>query len=163
MVNTTLCYLLRGDDVLMLHRVKKEKDINKDKWIGVGGKFLEGESPDECLLREVREETGLTLHSFHCHGIVTFLTEEPEQGEYMYLFSSRDFSGQLKECDEGDLQWISRDFLDSLPKWEGDKIFLELMWQNAPFFLLTLRYSKGILQEAVLDGKVLLQNGENVL
>ena len=155
MVNTTLCYITRGDEVLMLHRVKKEKDINKDKWIGVGGKFEAAESPDECLLREVCEETGLTLTSWKCRGVVTFLLEENDSvfGEYMYLFTADGFEGELKECDEGELKWVSREFLDSLPKWEGDKIFLDLLWRDAPFFLLTLRYRGDRLIEAVLNGK----------
>ena len=153
MLNTTLCYVLRGNDVLMLHRVKKKNDLNKDKWIGIGGKFEDQESPDQCLLREAKEETGLTLTSYTCRGVVTFLTEKPEEGEYMYLFTADGFEGELIECSEGDLQWISRDFLDQLPKWEGDRIFLELLWQNAPFFLLTLRYDRGSLQEAILNGK----------
>ena len=152
MHNSTLCYILRGDEVLMLHRVKKKNDINKDKWIGIGGKFEFEESPDECLLREAMEETGLTLTSWKCRGIVTFLTEGGE-GEYMYLFTADGFEGDLNECDEGDLQWISRDFLDSLPKWEGDQIFLDLLWQDAPFFLLTLRYKDDKLMEAVLNGR----------
>ena len=152
MINSTLCYITRGDQVLMLHRVKKKNDINKDKWIGVGGKFEEGESPDECLLREAREETGLTLTSWQCRGVVTFLSEG-EDGEYMYLFTADGFEGELKECDEGDLQWISREFLGSLPQWEGDRIFLDLLWRGAPFFLLTLRYDHGKLTEAVLDGR----------
>ena len=152
MKNTTLCYITRGDEVLMLHRVKKKNDINKDKWIGIGGKFEDGESPDECLLREAKEETGLTLTAWRCRGVVTFLSEG-EDGEYMYLFTADGFEGDLKECDEGDLQWISREFLGRLPQWEGDKIFLDLLWQDAPFFLLTLRYDGGKLTEAVLDGK----------
>ena len=152
MVNSTLCYVTRGDEVLMLHRVKKKTDINKDKWIGIGGKFERDESPDECVLREALEETGLTLTSWKCRGVVTFLNTCCE-GEYMYLFSADGFAGVLKECDEGDLQWVSRDFLDSLPKWEGDEIFLNLLWQDAPFFLLTLRYDGDTLVEAVLDGK----------
>ena len=151
MQNTTLCYITRGDEVLMLHRVKKKNDINKDKWIGIGGKFEDGESPDDCLLREALEETGLRLTSWRCRGVVTFLSEG-EDGEYMYLFTADGFEGQLKECDEGDLQWVSRDFLGHLPKWEGDQIFLDLLWQEAPFFLLTLRYDGGKLTEAVLDG-----------
>ena len=153
MINSTLCYLLRGDEVLMLHRVKKEKDVNKDKWIGIGGKFEADETPDECLLREAWEETGLTLTSWRCRGIVTFLTNGPWEGEYMYLFTADGFEGQLKDCDEGALEWISREQLDSLPKWEGDKIFLDLLWQDAPFFLLTLRYDGDKLVEAILDGK----------
>ncbi|MBR4109450.1 MAG: 8-oxo-dGTP diphosphatase [Oscillospiraceae bacterium] len=152
MLHTTLCYILRGDQVLMLHRTKKENDINKDKWIGIGGKFQEGESPDACLLREAKEETGLTLTRWQCRGIVTFLSDQA-QGEYMYLFTADDYEGELKECDEGELRWISRDFLDELPKWEGDQIFLELLWENAPFFLLTLRYTGDKLQEAILNGE----------
>ena len=152
MINTTLCYVTRGEEVLMLHRVKKKNDINKDKWIGIGGKFEGEESPDECLLREAREETGLRLTSWQCRGVVTFLNDTCE-GEYMYLFTADGFEGTLKECDEGDLQWVSREFLDALPKWEGDKIFLELLWQDAPFFLLKLRYEGEHLAEAVLNGR----------
>lgn len=154
MHNSTLCYILRGNDVLMLHRVKKKNDINHDKWIGIGGKFEFEESPDECLLREAKEETGLTLTAWRCRGVVTFLNEGGE-GEYMYLFTADAFEGELIECSEGDLQWVSRDFLDTLPKWEGDQIFLNLLWQDAPFFLLTLRYRNDILTEAVLNGKKL--------
>ena len=152
MLNTTLCYITRGDQVLMLHRVKKQNDINKDKWIGIGGKFEGEESPDECLLREAKEETGLTLTSWKCRGVVTFLNDCCE-GEFMYLFTADGFTGELKTCSEGNLEWISREFLDSLPKWEGDKIFLDLLWQDAPFFLLTLRYSGDKLLEAVLNGQ----------
>ena len=162
MINTTLCYITRGDEVLMLHRVKKKNDINKDKWIGIGGKFEGEESPDECLLREAKEETGLTLTSWKCRGVVTFLTDELAEGEFMYLFTSDEFQGQLKQCDEGDLQWVSRDFLGSLPTWEGDAIFLKLLWEDAPFFLLKLRYSGSTLQEAVLNGTPLAKqpNGQ---
>ena len=154
MLNTTLCYVTRGDDVLMLHRVKKKNDINHDKWIGIGGKFLPEESPEECLLREAWEETGLTLTSWRCRGVVTFLQEGTE-GEYMYLFTADGFEGEMHACDEGDLEWVSREFLDSLPKWEGDQIFLDLLWQEAPFFLLTLRYRGDVLTEAVLNGEVI--------
>ena len=152
MKNTVLCYITRGNDVLMMHRVKKKNDINKDKWIGIGGKFEENESPDECLLREALEETGLRLTSWKCRGIVTFL-DETEDGEYMYLFTADGFEGELIECDEGDLEWISREALGRLPQWEGDQIFLDLLWRDAPFFLLTMRYDRGRLMEAVLDGK----------
>lgn len=154
MLNTTLCYVTRGGDVLMLHRVKKKNDINHDKWIGIGGKFLPEESPEECLLREAWEETGLTLTSWRCRGVVTFLQEGTE-GEYMYLFTADGFEGEMHICDEGDLEWVSREFLDSLPKWEGDQIFLDLLWQDAPFFLLTLRYRGDVLTEAVLNGEVI--------
>ena len=152
MLNTTLCYDTRGDEVLMLQKKKKKKDLNKDKWIGIGGKFEGEESPDQCLLREAKEETGLTLTSWRCHGVVTFLSDQYE-GEYMYLFTADGFEGALKECSEGDLQWVSRAFLKQLPKWEGDEIFLNLMWQDAPFFLLTLRYQGDTLAEAILNGK----------
>ena len=153
MYNTTLCYVLRGDDVLMLHRVKKKNDINQDKWIGIGGKFEADETPDECLLREALEETGLTLTSWRCRGVVTFLTDGNWEGEYMYLFTADGFEGELKECSEGDLQWVPREFLDNLPKWEGDQIFLDLIWQDAPFFLLKVRYQGDTLVEAVLNGE----------
>lgn len=152
MHNSTLCYIVKDGKVLMLHRVKKKNDINHDKWIGIGGKFEPEEAPEECILREAKEETGLTLTSWRCRGVVTFLQEGGE-GEYMYLFTADDFTGELIECDEGDLQWVSLDFLDALPTWEGDRIFLNLLWQNAPFFLLTLRYQGDRLVEAVLDGK----------
>ena len=152
MHNSTLCYIVKDGKVLMLHRVKKKNDINHDKWIGIGGKFEPEEAPEECILREAKEETGLTLTSWQCRGVVTFLQEGGE-GEYMYLFTADDFTGELIECDEGDLQWVSLEFLDALPKWEGDQIFLDLLWQNAPFFLLTLRYQGDRLVEAVLDGK----------
>ena len=155
MINTTLCYITQGDDVLMLHRVKKKNDINKDKWIGIGGKFEGEESPDECLLREAKEETGLTLTSWRCRGVVTFLCEGIE-GEFMYLFTADGFEGALKDCDEGTLEWVSREKLDSLPKWEGDKIFLDLLWRDAPFFLLTLQYRNDKLVRAVLDGNTIL-------
>ena len=155
MLNSTLCYVLRGDEVLMLHRVKKENDLNQDKWIGIGGKFEENETPDECLLREAYEETGLRLTSWQCRGVVTFLTNGPWEGEYMYLFTADGFEGEMKECDEGNLQWVSRDFLNQLPKWEGDQIFLDLLWQNSPFFLLKLRYDGESLVEAVLNGKTI--------
>ena len=156
MKNYTLCYITRGNEVLMLHRVKKKHDINKDKWIGIGGKFEGEETPDECLLREAREETGLELTSWRCRGVVTFLCDGCE-GEYMYLFTADGFQGELKECDEGELQWVSREFISTLPQWEGDKIFLDLLWQDAPFFLLKLRYQGEHLTEAVLNGKTILE------
>ena len=152
MHNSTLCYVIQGDQVLMLHRVKKKNDVNKDKWIGIGGKFEQEESPDECLLRECWEETGLTLTSWQCRGVVTFLQEGGE-GEYMYLFTADGFEGNLHDCPEGDLQWVSREFLYRLPMWEGDRIFLDLLWRNAPFFLLTLRYRGEVLTQAVLNGE----------
>ena len=110
------------------------------------------ESPEECLLREAKEETGLTLTSWQCRGVVTFLNATCE-GEYMYLFTADAFEGELTDCPEGDLRWVSREFLNGLPKWEGDQIFLDLLWQDAPFFLLTLRYHGDTLTEAILNGK----------
>ena len=155
MRNTTLCYLERGGCYLMLHRIKKENDLNRDKWIGIGGKFEEGESPENCLLREVYEETGLTLDSWRYCGIVTFVSDEWGT-EYMHLFHSADFHGCLKECDEGSLEWIDKTALASLPdQWEGDRIFLRLMENGAPFFSLKLCYCGDQLTGAELNGRVL--------
>lgn len=162
MKSTTLCYITRGSQVLMLHRTKKEGDLNKDKWIGIGGKLEPQESPDACLLREAKEETGLALTEWLCRGVVIFLTDVPDEGEYMYLFTSTSFTGELTACDEGELEWVDRSFLDQLPQWEGDRIFLQLLWQDHPFFLLTLRYSGDRLLEAVLDGKKMTKNADGV-
>ena len=152
MINTTLCYICRGSHYLMLHRTKKENDLNHDKWIGIGGKFLEDESPDECLLRETLEETGLTLTSYRYRGIVTFVnTKYPS--ELMHLFTADGYTGALRDCDEGVLEWIDRDRLSELTLWEGDKIFLDLLRRDTPFFSLKLRYDGDTLLEAVLDGK----------
>lgn len=155
MRNTSLCYIERDGRYLMLHRVKKELDENRDKWIGVGGKFEEGESPEDCALREVREETGLTLLSWRYRGIVTFVSDEWGT-EYMHLFTSEDFSGMLRDdCAEGTLEWIEKPRLLSLPIWEGDKIFLRLFDTDEPFFSLKLCYVGDRLVEAVLNGKPL--------
>ena len=157
MFSTTLCYLenQRGE-YLMLHRVKKKQDVNQDKWIGVGGKLEEGESPDECLLREVREETGVTLTGYRFRGVVTFLTDGGWEGEYMYLFTAHSWEGALRQdCPEGELAWVPREEVPRLPIGEGDKIFLELLAQEHPPFLLTLEYAAGRLVRAVLDGKSL--------
>lgn len=152
MRNTTLCYIERGDEWLLLHRTKKENDLNKDKWIGVGGKFEDGESPEECLLREVREETGLILTSYKFRGIVTFVSDVWET-EYMYLFTADGFDGIPGECDEGVLSWIKKEEFRKLPQWEGDKIFLKLIEEGAPFFSLKLKYEGEDLVYAALDGK----------
>ena len=155
MRNTTLCYLERDGCYLMLHRIKKENDLNRDKWIGIGGKFEEGESPENCLLREVREETGLTLDSWRYCGIVTFVSDEWGT-EYMHLFHSEDFHGSLRECDEGSLEWIEKSALASLPElWEGDRIFLRMMENNEPFFSLKLCYRGDLLTGAELNGRVM--------
>ena len=143
----------------MLHRTKKERDENRDKWVGVGGKFEPGESPEDCLLREVLEETGLTLHSWSYRGIVTFVSDEWGT-EYMHLFTSDDFSGQLRVCDEGELEWIDRSRLLRLPIWEGDKIFLRLLGVAEPFFSLKLRYAGDTLTGSWLNGKEIKDRGE---
>lgn len=152
MKHTTLCYPLRDGQYLMLHRVKKEQDANKDKWIGIGGKFLDGESPEECLLREVREETGLSLTSWSYRGILTFVSDMWET-EYMHLFTAGEWEGDLTDCDEGELAWVDCDAVESLPIWEGDKIFLRLMSKDVPFFSLKLRYQGERLVYAALNGK----------
>ena len=153
MINTTLCYIRRGADYLMLHRTKKEHDLNRDKWIGIGGKFEDKESPEDCLLREVREETGLILTRYRYRGIITFVSDRWPT-EYMHLFTADGFSGALKECDEGVLEWLPRGRLLELPHWEGDAIFLKLIEDDGqPFFSLKLRYEGETLAEAVLDGK----------
>ena len=152
MKNTTLCYIEKDGCYLLLHRVKKENDLNRDKWIGIGGKFEENESPEDCLRREVFEETGLTLTDWRYCGIVTFLSDRWE-GEYMHLFHSADFTGDLRDCDEGTLEWVPKERFAELPQWEGDKIFLRLMEEGAPFFSLKLRYEGDRLVETLLNGK----------
>ena len=122
MLLTTLCYIEKGDQYLMLHRVKKEHDINKDKWIGVGGKFEDKESPEDCLFREVREETGLTLTSWKFRGIITFVTDRYET-EFMHLYTADDWEGEMIECNEGNLEWLDKKEVFNLKVWEGDKIF----------------------------------------
>ena len=139
MVNSTLCYIEKDGKYLMLHRVKKENDVNKEKWIGIGGKFEDKESPEECILREAREETGLTLNSIKLRAVVTFTSKQYET-DYMYLFTSDDFSGEIIECNEGNLEWIDKEELIKLNIWEGDKIFLNKIKENCPFFTLKLEY-----------------------
>lgn len=152
MINTTLCYIERGDAYLLLHRVKKENDLNRDKWIGIGGKCEEGESPEDCVLREAYEESGLALTAYRYRGLVTFVSDR-WPGEYMHLFTADAFEGEIRDCDEGTLEWVKKSDFSSLPQWEGDKIFLRLIEEDAPFFSLKLRYEGETLAEAVLNGK----------
>lgn len=149
---TTLCYIERDGKYLMLHRTKKINDENHDKWIGVGGKFENFESPEDCMLREVKEETGLTVTAWKFCGIITFVLNET-LCEYMHLFKCTDWCGEIIECNEGDLEWISKEKLFSLPMWAGDRIFLELMDKEREFFSLKLTYKDDVLLSAVLDGE----------
>lgn len=146
MLNTTLCYIEKDGCYLMLHRIKKEHDVNHDKWIGVGGKFEKDETPEECLLREVREETGLTLTRYALRGIITFLSDQWET-EYMYLYTADAYTGELTDCTEGTLEWVPKQELSKLCLWEGDKIFFSLLEENLPFFSLKLRYEGNTLAE----------------
>ncbi len=152
---TTLCYIEKDNKYLMMHRVKKENDINKDKYIGVGGHFEYGESPDECLMREVKEETGLLLRRYRPRGIITFIYGN-DIVEYMHLYTADDFTGTMTDCNEGDLVWVDKDKVCDLDVWEGDRIFFDLLIQERPFFSLKLVYSKDDeLISAVLDGESL--------
>lgn len=150
---TTLCYIEKDGKYLMLHRVKKQNDVNKDKWVGIGGHFEQDESPEECLLREVKEETGLQLNEYKLRGIITFLSNEFHT-EYMFLYTATDFEGQLINCNEGDLEWIDKSAVYNLPIWDGDKIFFRLLDETEGFFSLKLRYEGQNLVEAVLNGSV---------
>ena len=154
MVNSTLCYIERRGEYLMLHRVKKKNDINKDKWIGIGGKLEEGESPFDCVLREAREETGLRLIDPQYRGLVTF-TDDTGYTEQMHLFTCQRFEGELSECDEGELEWVKISLIESLPIWQGDKLFLSLLSGDEPFFSLKLSYCGDRLAGAWLNGKEL--------
>lgn len=150
MLNSTLCYIEKDGKYLMLHRVKKENDVNKEKWIGIGGKFEDKESPEECILRETKEETGLTLNTIKLRAIVTFTSKEYET-DYMYLFTSDDFSGKIIDCNEGNLEWIDKEELLKLNIWEGDKIFLNKIKQDCPFFTLKLEYDGDKLTNYTLN------------
>lgn len=149
---TTLCYIDDGERYLMLHRVRKKQDVNKDKWIGIGGKFEAGESPEDCLLREAREETGYTLTDYRLRGVLTFLYGDDE-AEYIFLYTASGFSGTPHACEEGNLEWVSKDRIGELNLWEGDRIFFRLLREERPFFSLKLRYDGNDLLEAVLDGE----------
>lgn len=139
MILSTLCYIEKDNQYLMLHRTKKKNDMNKDKWIGIGGKFEQNESPEECVIREVKEETGLHLKSYQLRCIVTYVSTNWET-EYMYVFTSDDFEGNVIECNEGDLQWINKDEVTKLNIWEGDKIFIEKMQNDNKFFTVKFEY-----------------------
>ena len=151
MKNTTLCYVERDGKYLMIHRVKKVNDMNKDKWIGIGGKFEERETPFDCIRREMLEETGLIPNKLSYRGLVTFVSNEFGT-EYMHLFHTDDFLGQLLEdCTEGNLEWVDKDKITELPLWEGDKIFLDLLKRDVPFFSLKLVYEGSTLVSHTLE------------
>lgn len=146
---TTLCYIEKDNKYLMLHRVKKVNDENHDKWIGVGGKFEPGESPEDCLLREIKEETGLTLKKYDFRGIVTFVSDEWGT-EYMHLFTATEYEGEVRTCDEGELVWVPKADIEKLNLWEGDKVFFRLLEESKDFFSLKLRYEGETLVESVV-------------
>ena len=151
--NSTLCYIEKDNQYLMLHRIVKKNDVNKDKWIGVGGHFEYGESPEDCVLREVKEETGYTLTSYQYRGLVTFVFADVEM-EYMSLFTADGFEGEPIACNEGVLEWVDIEKVWKLNLWEGDKIFFRLLDEKIPFFSLKLVYNlQGQLTSAVLNGK----------
>ena len=155
---TTLCYVEKEEAYLMLHRVSKKNDVNKDKWIGIGGHFEKGESPEDCLLREVKEETGLTLTSYRFRGLITFTFSSQGREtdtEYMCLYTANGYEGELISCSEGNLEWVNKKDIFSLKLWEGDKIFFRLLKEGRPFFSLKLVYQDDELREAVLDGEKL--------
>lgn len=149
MKNTSLVYIENNNKYLMLHRTKKDYDENAGKWIGIGGHFEEGESPDECMLREVLEETGLTITKYNYRGIVTFVSDIYGT-EYMHLFTATGFTGELLECDEGDLAWIDKESIFKLNLWEGDKVFLEQLAKEKNFFSLKLEYINDRLVKTTL-------------
>lgn len=142
---TTLCYVEQDGKYLMLHRTKKEQDINKGKYIGIGGHLEHGESPDECILREAYEETGLRLKNPKLRGLITFVIDDMD--EYTFLYTCKDFSGEIHECDEGELKWVSKDSLDKIPLWEGDKVFLPMLDEREDFFTIKLVYENDRLVE----------------
>ena len=169
MVNTSLIYIEKESSYLMLHRVKKQNDYNKDKWIGIGGKFENAESPEDCVIREVREETGLELNpdKLEYRGIVTFICDDENEPdglftEFMHLFWTDSFSGKMiasDDCDEGSLEWVPKTKLKELPHWKGDEIFLDLIERKTPFFSLKLEtlnlYTYGLSLGTIPSGSKL--------
>ena len=151
MFNTTLCYIEKDGAYLMIHRIKKENDINKDKWVGVGGKLEAGESPFDCVRREVYEETGVNIKDPRYRGIITFVSDKWGT-EYMHLFTATDYDGEIDyDCDEGKLEWVKKELVPSLPIWEGDKIFFDLMEKEKRFFSLKLCYEGDTLVSHTLE------------
>lgn len=148
---STLCYIEKDGKYLMLHRIKKTNDINQGKWIGVGGHFEQDETPEECLLREVKEETGFTLQDFRLRGILTFLADD-FPAEYIFLYTANQFNGEQVQCDEGVLEWIKKEDISSLALWEGDRVFFHLLDTTENVFSLKLRYEGDRLVESVLNG-----------
>lgn len=151
---TTQCYIENDGKFLMLYRNKKENDINKEKYIGVGGHMERGESPEDCIKREVYEETGLTMNNFKLRGVITFLIDDID--EYCFLYTCDSYSGDIKECDEGNLVWVEKEKVLELPIWEGDKIFFRLLEEREDFFSLKLVYVEGNLISAFVDGEEIL-------
>ena len=143
---TTLCYIEKDGAYLMLHRTKKENDQSHDKWLGIGGKFEDGESPEECMLREVYEETGLTLTDYAFRGIVTFVSDRWET-EYMHLFTADGSEGGPGECSEGGLEWVPKEKVTDLKLWEGDKLFLDRLNGSRDFFSLKVVYEGEVLKD----------------
>lgn len=150
---TTLCYIEKDNKYLMLHRVKKKNDINKDKYIGVGGHLEHNETPEECIIREIKEETGLSPLSIRLRGLLTFVIDDYD--EYSFLYTCDQFEGTLKDCDEGELVWIEKDKVNDLPIWQGDKVFFDLLNRNNTYFSLKLVYIHDELVEVNLNGQKL--------
>jgi len=136
---TTICYIEKDDKYLMLHRTKKENDQSHDKWLGVGGKFEENESPDECVVREVKEETGLNLLSYRLRGVMTFVSDIWET-EYMFIYTADRFEGELTKCSEGELLWVEKSKVPDLNLWEGDILFLKKLMEDSEFFTIKVQY-----------------------
>ncbi len=152
MINSTLCYLNHEDKVLLLYRNKKPEDMNEGKWLGIGGKFEEKESPEEACRREILEETGLTAQDLRLRGIITFVSDQYPT-EHMFLFDGTTEKTEVIPCDEGELHWIERDRMLDLPMWEGDRLFLQRLYRGEPFFTMKLRYEGDDLVEAQCNGR----------